>query len=184
MRKGNLHFKIIIVLFLLITGCQSSQYTIEKKRTYASLDRVVHKLYGSLTYKKDSIFPGTETIRSCFVSSNSMLMEVKDEEYTKYTLEEYLTLFKESLNSGGYKSVEEYELSNTKEMFGDIAHVMSIYNTRVVLEGGDIIEKRGINSIQLIKADNDWKIVSIIWYDEDEKNKLTGDYLNFKGAVP
>jgi hypothetical protein len=62
----------------------------------------------------------------------------------------------------------ENEVNREARIFGNIAHVWSTYETR--LEKGGKVERRGINSIQLIFENNRWHIISWTFCGETDKN--------------
>lgn len=62
----------------------------------------------------------------------------------------------------------ENEVNREVRVFGNIAHVWSTYETR--LEKNGKVERRGINSIQLIFEDNRWYIISWTFCGENDKN--------------
>jgi hypothetical protein len=70
----------------------------------------------------------------------------------------------------------ESEVSRRIETFGNIAHVFSTYESRRA--AGDKPFARGINSFQLAKVGNAWKVVTILWDSEREGNPLPAQYLS------
>jgi len=60
----------------------------------------------------------------------------------------------------------EVELGRQVEVFGNMAHVWSLYEAK--RDPTDLVpERRGINSIQLFKGpDGAWRIISMIWDNE------------------
>jgi hypothetical protein len=69
----------------------------------------------------------------------------------------------------------ESEVAHRVEMFGDIAHVFSTYESRHA--PGEKPFARGINSFQLVKTGTGWKIMTILWDSEREGNPLPAKYL-------
>lgn len=69
----------------------------------------------------------------------------------------------------------EAELARTVEVFGPIAHVFSTYESRHKADGEPF--DRGINSIQLVKKDGLWRVVSLFWTGETEDNPIPEKYL-------
>ena len=69
----------------------------------------------------------------------------------------------------------EAEVSRKIETFGSIAHVFSTYESRRA--PGDKPFARGINSFQLAKVGNAWKVVTILWDQERDSNPLPPQYL-------
>jgi len=61
------------------------------------------------------------------------------------------------------------------ETFGNIAHVFSTYESRRA--PGDKPFARGINSFQLAKVGDTWKIVTILWDSERPDNPIPEKYL-------
>ncbi len=51
----------------------------------------------------------------------------------------------------------EYEINREVRVFGNIAHVWSTYETKLDFNGP--VERRGINSIQLIYENDRWWII-------------------------
>ncbi len=62
----------------------------------------------------------------------------------------------------------ENEVNREVRIFGNIAHVWSTYETRLEKDGK--VERRGINSFQLIYEKNRWHIISLIFCGENESN--------------
>jgi hypothetical protein len=69
----------------------------------------------------------------------------------------------------------EQELFRITESFGNIAHCFSTYAVRTSENGS--IERRGINSIQLLKGKDRWYIMSVFWSNESDEEKLPTKYL-------
>jgi hypothetical protein len=69
----------------------------------------------------------------------------------------------------------EAEISRRIETYGNIVHVFSTYESRRA--PGEKPFARGINSIQLAKQGNEWKVVTVLWDAEREGNPLPEKYL-------
>ena len=69
----------------------------------------------------------------------------------------------------------ESELARRVEVFGNIAHVFSTYESRRA--PGEKPFARGINSFQLVKDGDAWKVVTILWDSEREGNAIPEKYL-------
>jgi hypothetical protein len=66
----------------------------------------------------------------------------------------------------------EIELERHVEQFGNIAHVWSVYEERRAPEA-PVVERRGVNSIQLFRdKDRRWRVLSIAWDNEREGVRL------------
>ena len=61
----------------------------------------------------------------------------------------------------------EIETARKVNIFGNIAHAWSIYEARRSPDAAEL-DRRGINSIQLYKDAQGWRIMSMIWDNERE----------------
>ncbi len=69
----------------------------------------------------------------------------------------------------------ETELARRLETFGNIAHAFSTYESRHA--PGEKPFARGINSLQLVKMGDTWKVMTIFWDSERPDNPLPEKYL-------
>jgi hypothetical protein len=88
------------------------------------------------------------------------------------TVEDYITR-----NSPHFEKEAFYEreAARTTEVFGQVAHVFSNYESRHDPKGEPF--QRGINSIQLYNDGHRWWIANLVWRGEDANLKLTERYL-------
>lgn len=80
--------------------------------------------------------------------------------------------------SGSYFEKDDFfesEISRKVDVFGSIAHAFSTYETR--REPDAIPVARGINSLQAMHDDKGWRIVSIFWTGESDRNPIPEQYL-------
>ena len=77
--------------------------------------------------------------------------------------------------SFGKTAFYESEVARRVETFGNIAHVFSTYESRRA--PGEKPFARGINSFQLVKTGEGWKIMTILWDSEREGNPIPEKYL-------
>ncbi|MHC6200819.1 hypothetical protein [Elizabethkingia miricola] len=91
----------------------------------------------------------------------------KKQEQVVMTLQEF---HKETDDMVFNTAFYENEINREVRIFGNIAHVWSTYETRLV-KGGKV-ERRGINSIQLIFEHNRWYIISWTFSAETNNNLI------------
>lgn len=140
----------------------------------AEITAVIDDLYTSINYDGEE-GPDWELLRSCFLEGAEMI-PVTDSSLTRMSVDDFIDLYGGQIESGIIRTAREYEIHQTGEQFAGIAQVFSTYETEVVTVE-DTLGKRGINSIQLLKSDGEWKIASIIWFDENEEHKIPAAYL-------
>jgi len=77
--------------------------------------------------------------------------------YRNFSLNEFIDIASQSSDTNFY----ETETGKTIERFGNIAHVLSAYETRNEPNGKAVAS--GVNSIQLVFNNNRWWVVSVVW---------------------
>jgi hypothetical protein len=88
------------------------------------------------------------------------------------TVDEYVTRSGANMQTNAFY---ESEVARRIETFGNIAHVFSTYESRRA--PGDKPFARGINSFQLVKDGDAWKVMTILWDSEREGNAIPEKYL-------
>jgi hypothetical protein len=83
----------------------------------------------------------------------------------------YRTDFERMIATGELPSFWEGEIWRETRLFGDMAHVLSAYETRRTRDG-DVLN-RGVNSIQLFRRNGEWKISAMIWRREGRDVKIS-----------
>jgi hypothetical protein len=68
----------------------------------------------------------------------------------------------------------EVEVARRTDRFGNIAQAFSTYEYRWTEDGPAIM--MGVNSIQLLKKDHRWWVVSVFWDNESEDNRVPSEY--------
>jgi hypothetical protein len=89
------------------------------------------------------------------------------------TPHEYATKAKEYFADHGFF---EHPIANRVEHFGDIAHVFSTYESRHA-SSDEKPFARGINSFQLVRSGDDWRVLTIFWPEEDAAHPIPPAYI-------
>jgi hypothetical protein len=138
------------------------------------IEVVINSLYNSISFKKGER-PDLNKLKNLFLDEARLIRTTKDS-YQIMSGEEFVSNFNTQLDAGAFIEFSENEIKKKIEMFGGIAHVFSTYETDFETPGGKL-KARGINSIQLIEINGEWKVVTIFWCNEDETNKVPEEYL-------
>jgi len=88
------------------------------------------------------------------------------------TPKEYSEKAKPYFNDHGFF---ERPAANRVQIFSDIAHVFSTYESRHA-SSDDKPFARGINSFQLVKIGDDWKVLTIFWEEEDATHPIPAEF--------
>jgi len=87
------------------------------------------------------------------------------------SLDDYISRNAAILEKEGFT---ERELGRRVELWGNLATAWSSYDGRTA-NGG--FHERGINSIQLVKADGKWLVASILWQEETPQFPLPNELI-------
>ena len=70
----------------------------------------------------------------------------------------------------------ERPAASRMQRYGDIAHIFSTYESRHA-SNDEKPFARGINSFQLVRIGDDWKVLTIFWEEEDAAHPIPAQYL-------
>ncbi len=133
------------------------------------LDALMRAFYEVISFEEGSA-PDWDTMASLF-SKHARITRVTPEATDHMELADFRNMVEELLEVGAVTSFFEREIARRTDRFGNVIHVASAYETRVSPTAVDFIE-RGVNSLQLIREEGRWKIVSLCW-DSDAPFSLT-----------
>jgi hypothetical protein len=66
------------------------------------------------------------------------------------------------MRRGSVSSFLEYELAGSSLIFGETAHLLSVFETKLVSPKGEQV-LRGLYGVQLVLSEGRWLIVSMLW---------------------
>ena len=84
-----------------------------------------------------------------------------------FSIAEFIAPRERLLNGGGLVHLREHEEWETTEIFGNVAQRFLAYRKTGVLHG-ERFDTRGMNTIQFVRKDGDWKMSALAWDDERE----------------
>ena len=127
-----------------------------------TLDDIIQAMYETVSYEEGG-HPDWEREAQIF-APGARLVRINDEGIFEFDRQTYRRDFERMIAEGQLPSFWEGELWRETRLFGDMAHVLSAYETRRGRDGAVI--NRGVNSIQLFRRDGEWKISAMIWRRE------------------
>ena len=123
------------------------------------LDSVIAEMYDQVCFEKGQR-PDWKRQAEIF-APGARMVRINDSGVFEFDQESYRVNFEAMIDSGEMPSFWEGELWRETRQFGDMAHVLSAYETRRS-RGGEVMN-RGVNSIQLFRRDGRWWISAMIW---------------------
>lgn len=116
---------------------------------------LIRELYQSISFKRNEP-PDWTTFQGHFWGQ-AQLIRSGISGIEQYTLERFIA-WVEQARSNGLVAFQEVENDASTHMMGNLAHRASHF--RATLDSGTI---EGVNSIQLLKYDGQWKVISLLW---------------------
>lgn len=150
--------KLLVLLFVV---SNIALYGQTENQQQSGSFKVVEDLYTFVSVKKGEAH-NWDKVRNLFIPEANILLRTTRTSSTLFDLDGFIADF--------VKFVSDYKIINTgfterivsKEIFeyGDIAHILVLYEVNIPVEG--FKPQLGIDSIQLIRKDGEWKIFSIV----------------------
>ena len=108
--------------------------------------------------------PTMYQLKEVFVDEG-LLINYNEEEPVILPVDDFIKSFEEVVASGAIPSLEDKEVRHETRVFDKIAHRYSFYEARFTASEAPFA--RGVNSIQLIKTQEGWKVTSMAWNDDN-----------------
>ncbi len=179
--------RIVLIFIVIAAQYMSAPATREiqadrEVSNYESIDSIIDQLYKSLSGEAGSrdwaVFRDLhhETCRLVPIRSTPH----GDISLSPVSVDEFVNSAKPFFETTDFY---ERELYRKVERFGNLAHVLSTYESTTVRASGEFIAS-GINSIQLVFEENRWWILHAIWQAESDSLRIPPKYLGDIGRTP
>ena len=129
-----------------------------------NLDAVIAEMYDSICFESGQ---RPQWQRQDVFAPGARLVRITDDGVFEFDLQSYREGIERMIDSGELSSFWEGELWRETREFGEMAHVLSAYETRRS-RNGEVLN-RGINSIQLFRRDGRWWVSALLWRREGKE---------------
>jgi hypothetical protein len=182
MRKYFFYF-ILSALFFVSCNMNEKKSAPENDQQHKMPDEDAIKKAVADAYQIISFRAGQtlnyDSIRTSFIPQ-AQLMDFRTDSLQVLSLDQFIVFYKDFLKSAGIKSFYEKEVFGKTDQFGKIAQRISTYASYI--NTMDSVGERGVNSFQLVKTPNGWRVSSIIWDVERPSQPIPDYYLNTDSA--
>jgi rhomboid family GlyGly-CTERM serine protease len=134
-----------------------------------AIERVMKLLYAVISFEEGDE-PNWKGLQEVF-SKHARITRVTPEGTDHMDVSNFVAMTRNLVDVGVYTSFYEFELARNIDKFGDIAQVWSHYETRRNRNARDALG-RGVNSIQLIREENAWRVLGLLW-DETRASTIS-----------
>jgi hypothetical protein len=134
-----------------------------------AINDLLQRLYAVISFEEgeEPDWPGLERI----FSRHARITRLTPEGADYLDPGSFLAMTRNFLDIGAYTSFFEFEIAHRIERFGDIAQVWSLYETRRNKDAREALG-RGVNSIQLVREGDDWRVLGLLWDEAHADPKL------------
>ncbi|MBS2036822.1 hypothetical protein JST97_17660 [bacterium] len=123
-----------------------------------AIHQLVRQLYLAISFNSQS-GPDWEVLRGHFWERGQLVRSgLAGIEY--YSVEQF-TEWVDQARANGLTSFQEEETDASTHLMGNLAHRASHYRATLDEGRGGTVE--GINSMQILKSNGQWKVVSLLW---------------------
>ncbi|MEP6684279.1 MAG: hypothetical protein ABJA35_13515 [Parafilimonas sp.] len=142
----------------------------------AAIKKAVDEAYASISFKQGET-PHFESIKYAFIPQAQTINYISDTAQI-LSIDDFVKAFKNYVETTKIQSFTEQEIYGRTDQFGNIAQRISTYKNYV--NSVDVVKERGVNSFQLIKTPQGWKVSSMIWNVEKPGLSIPDNYLGKK----
>lgn len=129
----------------------------------AELDRLIAEFFLAVSFEEGAS-PMYENISGLFIE-NGLLIKNTGSEPEINTLQQFIAPRQALVRNGELTRFHEFELCETTESFGNVAHRFNSYAKSGTMNGATFAA-RGMVSTQFINTTAGWKISAMAWDDE------------------
>lgn len=130
--------------------------------TQRQLDELMRRFYETISFEEGAA-PDWPRMATLF-SEHAHITRITPEAIDYMDLGGFRSMAEDLIEAGAFTCFYEHEVARRADLFGNVMHVASAYETKISPEASDYIE-RGVNSLQLVREHDKWKIVSLCWDD-------------------
>jgi hypothetical protein len=137
--------------------------------TQLELDRTLRAMYAAISFPENGE-PDWNRMGSVFHRA-ARLTRITPEGVDYFDLSSFQAMAAEMIDRGVYTCFFETEIARTAQVYGDLAHVLSAYETKRSPHAVTYLT-RGVNSIQLLRSEATWQVLSLLWDEETNANPV------------
>ena len=142
--------------------------------TILEIDKLTREFYECICFHSEH-YPRYDQLQELFYGDGKLINSNYDQPL-EFTVQSYVQAIMHQIDEGNAVFYSQQEISDVTEVFGKTAQRISVYEYSYTAESTQPW-KRGVNYIQFISIDGNWKIVSMVWNDEKEELAIPEAYL-------
>jgi len=148
---------------------------LDRTAVKAELDRLTKEFFRAVSFEEGET-PPYENIYSLFIEAGLLVKNTSSVPEIS-TVRQFIEPRQVMVRSGELTRFNEVELSETTEIFGNVAHRFNAYAKSGTMNGVPF-KARGMISIQFVLTPAGWKISAMAWDDERPGLAIPEHYAN------
>jgi len=139
------------------------------------IDYLTRDFYKAISFK-NSKAPDFGPVKMLFFGGGILVNNSFNKPIT-FTAESFINAMESQVAEGNIEQFMQREFHSKTEVFGKAAHRISVYEYNF----SDIKAQklpRGVNFIQFVQIEGNWRILSMAWFDENENHIIPAEYLH------
>jgi hypothetical protein len=139
------------------------------------IDHLTKDFYRAISFARSEP-PDFAPVKILFYGSGILINNSFNTPIT-FTAVSFIEAMESQVAEGAIEQFMERELYSKTEMFGKVAHRISVYEYNFADHEMQKLT-RGINFIQFVQIEGNWRILSMAWFDENENHLIPEEYLH------
>jgi hypothetical protein len=140
----------------------------------AEIDYLTNDFYKAISFERSKP-PDFTPVKILFYGGGILINNSFNTPIT-FTAGSFIEAMESQVADGNIEQFMEREIRSKTEMFGKVAHRISVYEYNFADHEMQKLP-RGINFIQFVQIEDNWRILSMAWFDENENHLIPGEYL-------
>jgi hypothetical protein len=171
-QKAAFFFAAALIICSNSSQAQAVQTDTAAIQAKKEIDACIRKFYNLLSYQNSKL-DNVDSLPELFETDGTLTATFGNQPLL-WTAPQFVAFLKNGAAQGA-RDRTETELYEHTDIFGNIAHRFSTYSLKMTV-GVKPEERRGINSIQLVKQNGKWLIHSLVWDRESDVIKIPKAY--------
>lgn len=138
------------------------------------IDFLTKDFYKAISFQNEEV-PDFSSLDILFYG-DGVLVNNNFQDPLSFTTESFIHALESQVASGDVEQFMEREIYSKTEVFGTVAQRISVYEYNFADHEQHRLP-RGVNYIQFVKVEGNWRILSMAWCDENENHVIPEEYL-------
>ncbi|HTD41466.1 MAG TPA: hypothetical protein VK671_12645 [Mucilaginibacter sp.] len=141
----------------------------------AEIDYLTKDFYQAISFMRSEP-PDFTPVKILFYGEGILVNNSFNKPIT-FTAETFVEAMESQVAEGAIEQFMQRELHSKTEIFGKVAHRISVYEYNFADHEMQKLP-RGLNFIQFVQIEGNWRILSMAWFDENENHLIPVEYLH------